>query len=61
MLQGSLDKAVAQGNEAMKQAKDLELKLAEVSQNQNVAPKSYLIVIISLLALVAILLFLLLK
>lgn len=29
MLQGSLDKAVAQGNEAMKQAKDLELKLSE--------------------------------
>ena len=59
MLQGSLDKAVAQGNEAMKQAKDLEVKLAEALQKTGgTTVPAYIWVIIAVLAVViAVLLF----
>ena len=61
MLQGSLDKAVAQGNEAMKQAKDLEIKLAESINQQGAVklPISVKIIILSLTILIIILLFIL--
>ena len=62
MLQGSLDKAVAQGNEAMKQAKDLEMKLSEAMNKagQSSMPGSAKAIIVVLAILVAILLIVLL-
>ena len=58
MLQGSLDKAVAQGNEAMKQAKDLEVKLSDALNKavQSSLPGSAKAVIIVLAILVVALL-----
>ena len=57
MLQGSLDKAVAQGNEAMKQAKDLEVKLAEALQKTGgTSVPSYIWIIIAILAIIIVVL-----
>ena len=57
MLQGSLDKAVAQGNEAMNHSKELELKLSEAlnQTGQGVMP-GYAKTIILVLAVVVIIL-----
>lgn len=57
MLQGSLDKAVAQGNEAMNHSKELELKLSEAlnQTGQGVMP-GYAKTIILVLAVLVIIL-----
>ena len=57
MLQGSLDKAVAQGNEAMKHTKELEMKLAEAlnKPSQTYVPGSIKLLIVILAILVTIL------
>ena len=62
MLQGSLDKAVAQGNEAMKHTKELEMKLAEAlnKPSQTYVPGSIKLLIVILAILVTILFFVLL-